>query len=328
MNEETKDLDPKQADEQETDAPNEEQDATQDSETQEGAETEGSETQDSEKSESQEGQEASKSQGNKRAAQHRISKRMKKLKGELSETRAGNDSLQSQLAIANQQIEIMKLANEKKGNSQLPVEPSPDDFDEGVHDPKYIKQFQTYLKAQNQEQIQKEIATQTKSFQQNVSNENLQREEERKQRDHYRRALKMPDYEEKEDALQEILGADAVKDIIANFDDSENIIHNLGDNEDLAYEVADAIESKNNVLAVRLLDRASRAGAKVKPKKEPTPNPDEELPGGSPAATGFEAKRLKMLEKATKMNDQSIYSDFMDKHREEKKKEMAKHAVW
>ena len=121
---------------------------------------------------------------------------------------------------------------------------------------------------------------------------------------------------------------DAVKDIIENFEDAHSIIYRLGADENLAFDVADALESKKHVLVVRLLERASESGFKPKTNK-PTPNPDKKLPGGSPAAvTGFEAKRLKILKKATDMNDQSIYSDFMDEHREEEKKEMAKHAVW
>jgi len=42
----------------------------------------------------------------------------------------------------------------------------------------------------------------------------------------------------------------------------------------------------------------------------------------------FEAKRLKMLEKAQKTGDQSIYSDFMDEHRTGLKAEKAKYLPW
>jgi len=211
-----------------------------------------------------------------------------------------------------------------------PVEPSPDDFEDGVQDPKYVKKFQEYLRDQNKEEIKQEVSRQTKTHQDTASTDNLQRDTERKQKEHYRKALTInSDYEEKEDALINIIGSAGVKAIINGCEDSHEIIYRLGADEDLAFELADALESKKDIKAIRLLERASKPGSKNKPKPKTTPNPDTPLPGGSPAAaTGFEAKRLKVLEKSQKVGDQSIYSDFMDDHRKELQKEKAKHLPW
>lgn len=334
MTEQVKDLESQETDEQENQVPEGEDNSQTKGEAPEGAEAEGSEAEVSEDGESESGgdgeQEAGKPEKNRRSAQHRVSNRIRKLKGDLNQSETGNADLQNQLAIAKQRIEIMRLANNQKGTDKKPVEPSPDDFEDGVQDPKYVKKFQEYLRGQNKEEIKQEFASQAKTFQENNATDNLQRDTERKQREHYRRAIKgNSDYEEKEDTLTEILGTEAIKDIINNFDDSDNIIYQLGADEDMAYKVLDAMDSKNHVLAVRLLERASN-GLKPKLKNnKPTPDPDKALPGGSPGAvSGFEAKRLKILKKATDMNDQSVYSDFMDEHRKEEQTEMAKHSVW
>jgi len=334
MNEQVQDLASQETDEQENQVQDGEDNSQTEGEAPEGTEAEGSEAEGSKDEESESGgesgQEASKSQRDKKEGQFRISNRIRQLRGDLSQSEAGKQNFKNQLAIANQRIEILQLANNQKRNATQPVEPSPNDFEEGVHDPKYIKKFQEYLRAENQQEIKREVETQTKSTQETVNNGNLQRETERKQRDHYRKALQgNSDYEEKEDAAKDILGVESIKDIIANFDDSDLIIYQLGADEDMAWKVADAMENKDHVLAVRLLERASR-GLKPKPKtNKPTPNPDTPLPGGSPTAvTGFEAKRLKMLEKAQKTDDQSIYSDFMDEHRTGLKAEKAKYLPW
>ena len=285
MNEDNTNLDTDNADADQDQVQDGEEESSQDETTSEGTETEGSEAEGQEGNEqSAEGsdQEADPRKSNKRSAQQRISNRIRKLKGDLNQSETGNHQLQNDLAIANQRIEILQLANKQKGDPSIPVEPSPDDFEDGVQDPKYIKKFQAYLKDQNRQDIQQEFEKHTKNHQQSTDTGNLQRDTERKQRDHYRRAIKgNNDYEVKEDALREIIGTEAIKDIISNFDDSDKIIYQLGADEDMAFQVADAMESKNHVLAVRLLERASK-GLKVKPKNKTTPDPDLELEGGSP----------------------------------------------
>jgi len=333
MDPKDKDLESQETNEQEDEVSDDENNPEEEGETSEGTEDEGSEEEGSEGNEQSEGesdQEAGQKESNKRSAQHRVSTRIKKLKGDLSQSESGSRELENQLAIANQRIEIMQLANNQKGADKKPVEPSPDDYEDGVQDPKYAKAIRDFDKAQNREEIRQEFVKQNKTVQNSVAQGDVQRNSERKQREHYRKALdNNSDYEEKEDSVISIIGTDAVKDIIDNFEDADKIIYRLGADENLAFDVADALESKKHVLVVRLLERASGSSFKPKTKLKPTPNPDKKLPGGSPGATtGFEAKRLKMLKKATDMNDQSIYSDFMDQHRKEEKVEMAKHTVW
>lgn len=334
MNEQVKDLESQETNEQENEVQDDENNANENGEASEGTENESSEAEGSEGGDSDSGgdggQEADQKKSNQRSAQHRVSTRIRKLKGDLTKSESGGRELENQLAIANQRIEIMQLANNQKGTDKKPIEPSPDDFEDGVQDPKYTKAIRDFDKAQSREEIRQEFVKQNKTSQDNASKGDVQRDSERKQRDHYRKALdNNSDYEEKEDTVISIIGMDSVKDIIDNFDDAHNIIYRLGADESLAFDVADALESKKHVLVVRLLERASGSGFKPKSKHKPTPDPDKALPGGSPGAvSGFEAKRLKALKKATDMNDQSIYSDFMDEYRKEDKKEMAKHSVW
>jgi len=287
MTVENKNLESQESNEQENEVQDGENSPDTENETSGGTENEGSEETGQEgQAQSEDGsdQEAAKSEQNKRAANHRISNRMRKLKGELSQSESGKQNVENQLAIANQQIQILQLSNNQRGNPSKPVEPNPSDFEEGVQDPKYVKKYQDYLRVENQQQIQQEVAKQAKSIHETVSTDNHLRNKERKERDHYRRAIEgNTDYEDKEDAAIEILGKAAIEDIIANFDDSDKIIYQLGADESLALDVADAMENKDHVQAVRLLERASR-GLKPKSKtnNKTTPDPDQELEGGSP----------------------------------------------
>lgn len=278
-----------ETDEQENEVQDDETNSNEEGEASEGTEDESSEEESSEGGGQSEGgsdQEAGRKKSNQRSAQHRVSSRIRKLKGDLSQSESGNESLKNELAIANQRIEIMKLAGDRKGADKKLVEPNPDDFEEGIQDRKYFKAIRDFDRAQTRLEIKQEFADQSKTNQQTTSTDNLQRDKERKQREHYRRAIEgNSDYEEKEDALTEILGQAAIKDIINEFDDSDKIIYQLGADQDMAYKVLDAMEAKNHVLAVRLLERASK-GLKVKPKSnKTTPDPDTVLEGGSPSSS-------------------------------------------
>lgn len=334
MTTQVQDLETQETKEQDTEVQDGENTNPEEGETSEGTAAEGSEAESSEGDEQSEGgsdQEADKAEANKKSAQQRVSTRIRKLNHEKGQSDLDKQELQDRLNTANQRNEILQLAVNQNGADQKPVEPSPDDFEDGVQDPKYVKKFQEYLRDQNKEEIAKEVAKQTKTSQDVTSNNINQRDWTRKQKEHYLKAVDEgnDDYEEKEDALIEIIGKKGVEGIIRGCDDAHKIIYRLGADEKLAYDLCDALESNDQVLAVRLLERASGHSFKNKPKTKPTPDPDTQLPGGSPgAATGFEAKRLKMLEKAQKTGDQSIYSDFMDEHRAELKKEKAKYLPW
>ena len=326
MDEENKDLD-SQATEDEVQVLDGEENSQSEELAPEGTEAEGSEAEVSSEDSQSEGrsdQEADKSKGNKRSAQHRISNRIKKLKGDLTQSESGKQVLENQLAVANQRIEILQLSNSQRVNPAKPVEPSPDSFDGGVHDPEYVKKYQAYLKSENQQEIQREVAKQAKTNNDTHASANLLRDTERKQRDHYRRAIKgNSDYEDKEDTLKEILGTEAIKDIIANFDDSDKIIYQLGADEDMAIDVADAIENNDHVLAVRLLERASK-GLKIKPKTKITPNPDTPLAGGSPSGNNDTDKRAEqLLKKATDSGSKADLNKYLD-HQANRRKEKAR----
>ena len=273
-------------------------------------------------------QEAEKSQENKKSAQIRVSKRIRKLTETANTANASQEQTARDLAIANERIRIQELAlNQKVPSQGVLTQPDPANFDGGVYDPEYIKQVQEYTKTSNQEEVKKQVDEATKQIRQTTTDDNVARDNEKRQRAHYRRVMEHSnhDYEAAEDTVIEILGVNSVKAIINKFDDAHNIIYNLSKNLDSCEDLADAVAANDQVKTIRLLERASEAGFKVKPKNKPTPNPDTPLPGGSPGASGsFEEKRLKMLKKAQDTGDQSVYSDFMDEHRKAVKAEQVK----
>jgi len=226
--------------------------------------------------------------------QHGIRKRINKLNNRLAQAEGKTTNAEHELTLEKERSKLLQLALDQKAPIEVATPPDPADFDDGARDPKYVKALNAY----NQPIIAAEVQKQTANLAPAQVN-TVDRDLERKQTKHYERAnvLGAKDFEETEDKAIERLGNDTVNQLIRNFDKSELILYYLGKNPGKAEEIAQLIKT-NPIMGVAELGRMeARLSAKPKSTTEPTPDPDEELSGGSPAA-GKSNKFQRKLDKA------------------------------
>ncbi len=214
-------------------------------------------------------------------AQHGIRKRVNKLNAKVAKADATASDAENRLTIEQEKNKLLTMALEQKTPAELPMPPDPADYDEGVRDPKYAQALDQY----NQPLIAAEVQRQTANLTP-VQTETIDPILERNQTKHYERADKLgaKDFEETEEAAIAILGKDTVNHFINNSEKSELVLYYLGKNPGRAEEIASLVKS-NPVKAMLQLGRLE-AELSVKPRgnSESTPDPDEELSGGSPSA--------------------------------------------
>jgi len=213
--------------------------------------------------------------------QHGIRKRVNKLNRKAAKAEDKASDAENRLEIEQQKNKLLTLALEQKTPAELPPPPDPNDYDDGVRDPKYVNALREF----NQPAIAAEVQRQTANIAP-PQVDTVDRGLERKQTKHYERAgeLGAKDFEETEDKAIEILGNDTVNQVINNFEKSELLLYYLGKNPGKAESIAELIKT-NPIMGVAELGRMeARLSAKPKSNSEPTPDPDEELQGGSPSA--------------------------------------------
>jgi hypothetical protein len=100
---------------------------------------------------------------------------------------------------------------------------------------------------------------------------------------HYERAgaLKVSDYEATEDKAIEILGGDAVKQIMANTDNSEVVLYHLGKNPGKAEAIANLIKSNPMKGVIEIGGLAAKL--QIRPKTKPAPDPEDKVASGAAA---------------------------------------------
>lgn len=206
-----------------------------------------------------------------------IRKRINKLNRKVDAANEGKTEAERSLEIANERVKLLEIALDQKSGdaSKKDAPPDPNDFDDGIADPAYVKAFQDHIAAgvlakaqQSQTQVRTETETQGKLH--------------GRQEEHYKRAysLKISDYDETEDKAIEILGQEAVNQLISNSGKSEVILYWLGKNPGKAEYFKDLIES-NPVKGVLELGELGRdLSARPKSKSKPAPDPDREQRGG------------------------------------------------
>jgi len=208
-----------------------------------------------------------------------IRKRINKLNRKVDAANEGKTEAERSLEIANERVKLLEIALDQKSGdaSKKDAPPDPNDFDDGIADPAYVKAFQDHIAAgvlakaqESQTQVRTETETQGKL--------------RGRQEDHYRRAdaLKVPDYDETEDKAISIIGHEVVKELILNSDKSEVLLYWLGKNPNNAEDLKDLIQSNpvKGALAIGRLEE--RLVAKPKSKNKPAPDPDrEQRSGGS-----------------------------------------------
>lgn len=241
-----------------------------------------------------------------------VNKRVKRLNGKA--TTQSNVELQ----VANERNKILELALEQaKGNKATELKlPDPSEFDEGIHDPEYVKQNSEYTKAI----IAKQVADQVAQATANVSTTHDQEQQSAallsKQVKHYERAEEIgaKDYEATEDKALEVLGNDTANHIIDNFDDSHVILYFLGKNPKEAERIANLLKTKP-IKGVAEVGRLS-AELRLKPKNKTVADPDEEIKGdGHTQDSAVERKLSKLRDDAAKTGKMKALMDFKRKHK-------------
>jgi hypothetical protein len=137
---------------------------------------------------------------------------------------------------------------------------------------------------------------------------------EAKEKAHFERVkeLNAANYEEKAELVDSILGADVVRDMIANFDDSEKLIFALGSDATQAQAIKNQIDSGDVIGVVRKLERLSMS-LESKPTNTDLPEPDEVNQGGGGGINSIQAQLEKLLQ--DKLKGKYTQNEYMEKKR-------------
>lgn len=242
-----------------------------------------------------------------------IRKRINKLNAKVEAANQTTEHTNAELLKTQEENRLLRLSLEQKQQRGDDLTaPNPMDFDEGAYDPKFIQAATEHQQKVIQSEVQKQTVT-LQQTQNDVAPANAALLD--MQEKHYKRAeeLGASDYSETEDKAIAILGKDIVNGLIQATGQSEVILYYLGKNPDKAEAIAQLISDDpiKGTLAIGRLE----VELKVKPKtktSETIPDPDNELEGGSPAATNANQARLdKLREAAAKTGDEDAMRKVM-----------------
>jgi len=214
-----------------------------------------------------------------------------------------SNKIEAQADKANEATEKLRQSEELNKTLQLRIDqidelkaPNPDDFGDTAA---FTVAQNEYTQSQIVSEVKKATAN-TLAVQNNTpakGNEWL--------KTHYDAADKLGagDYLEVEDQAIDIIGTEAASFIIEASDQAHVILYYLGKNPKEAENIA--YLAKTNPGKATLQIGRLEAELKVKPKaiNEPTPDPDDELKGGSPAA-GTDTKNSKAEKQIDAMRQQ------------------------
>lgn len=244
-----------------------------------------------------------------------IRKRINKLNSKVDSANEETAEARNDLAAEREKTKILEIAlGQAKNAGKVEKAPNPDDFDDGVNDPAYIKKQGDYTQSIIAKQVATQVAEATRQTEDTVNLNAQSQQLQRQQVEHYERAEKIgaKDYAETEDKALAILGNDIANQVIGNFKDSHILLYYLGKNTSEAERLANLLIS-NPIQGVAEFGRLS-SQLKIKPKTSTTPEPDEELKGDSPAAMDVNERKLnKLREEAAKTGDMKPLMDFRRK---------------
>ncbi len=210
-------------------------------------------------------------------------KRVGKLTGQVKEVKGENADLQKENEFLKEENRIYKIAVETKQSQPKPVEiPSPDDFDEGVGDPKYVAKVNEYNQAKIKEGIQQGLSEITKATAvtkvQSDSTEHLRD----KVVTHYKDAekLKVKDYEETEDKAIAAFGQDNFTHLISFLPGRSHIAaYYFGKNPAKAEKYRDMFVVDPGRALIEIGGLLEKVKVKSVNSKD-LPDPDDEVEGG------------------------------------------------
>lgn len=210
--------------------------------------------------------------------QHGIRKRINKLNAKVAAAEDSTTQVNLELEKVKAINQVQALALEQQKDKLVP--PDPVDFDDGVQDARYIQALQAFTQPAIEAAVNKHAATLQVSQPEPVD-PNI----ERAQINHYERAddLKVKDFDDTENKAIAIIGNDVAKHIIQSSDNSHFVMYYLGKHPGEAENIKALIDSDpiKGVLAIGRLE--AELSVKPKAKREPAPNPDDELSGSAPS---------------------------------------------
>lgn len=243
-------------------------------------------------------EEDSGSQPPKRASKSSF-RRIKKLADQRRAAENQNAIKDQELAAKEEELQATRALLEQAQLNSAAKIPDPLDYDEGVSDPKYQEAHQAYTQALVQSEFRRQAGASAQAGRPAAEDD---RELKKKQHAHYERASKLgfSDYEEVEDVAMDILGVENVNQFIRRSKRAHYALYYLGQRPDEAEKLAELFETDpiQGVLEFARLESRIKS-SKATPKS--TPDPDTELPGGTPSATErYQKQYNSLLDKATK----------------------------
>ena len=256
----------------------EDQEGTDDSNESEGAE--GSEETEGEKSKEIEIVRQS-GTGSQPDEQQGIRNRINGLNSKVEQANTDADQLRAQLESERKKNELLELRHEQQKTAQA-APPNAMDFDDGDQDKQYLAALNDYHQSMANATVDKRLADYAASQTQAVD-PNIEREQQR----HYERAneLGAKDFDATEGKAISILGKGHVKDIIRVSENSHLLIYYLGKNPGAAEDLKRAIDANPATALVQIGRLEAELSVKPRARSGAAPNPDEDLPGGSPSTT-------------------------------------------
>lgn len=237
------------------------------------------------------GESPSSDEGKKRSAPPRRVRKLLEQKAQLSTEK---EQLEYQNRLLRMQLD------KSKGGDDSPKSP-PTLESVGYDEAKYQQAMTEYLQTAGQSVVTQELTKLQKQQQQ----EGQKQQRRASLETHYQRAdkLKVPDYDDAENAAMEVLGREAVEDIAAHTDDSELVLYYLGKNPGKAAEIKELLDT-SPVRATYALGKLS-ASLSARPKTKSAPKaPDKPVDAGGPSSGNSWEKRLESArDKAAKTGD-------------------------
>ena len=228
--------------------------------------------------------------------QRGIRKRINKLNNKVADAQDQASHADEALAVEREKNKLLQLALEQSHQAEVPLPPDPSDYDDGARDPNYIRSLNEY----NQPMIAAEVHRQTANLAP-VQVETIDPSLVKRQTKHYERASELgaKDFDEVEDKAISILGNEVVNHLINNSDESHLVLYYLGKNPGQAEEIAGLIKTNPVKATLQLGQLSAKLSVKPRANSEPTPDPDDELKGGSPSA-GQSNKHQRIVDDARK----------------------------
>ena len=243
-----------------------------------------------------------------------VLKRTQKLNKKIEIATDAAQASNADLVIANEKNKILELQNQQlKEGKKLNVEPNPDDFDDGKDSLEYKKQLKEFTTSQFRKIVQEEIAVTSDVVALETQQANKVARSEANMTAHYEnvKKAKIPKYFDHEDVAIEILGNDAIKEIIDNFEDDSHLLLNyLGTsaNKEEAEALKHLIDTNQTVKAVTMIGKIIGSKLTRKPSATQTaPDPDDEVTGGNASDGGRLHRQLDRL------RDEAVKTRKMDK---------------